>query len=171
MESAEVNYYMKNRGIIVSNLFSFLCGSILGGVLMFTYADKVCKQIDMKADKAERYRAILTQWLMLKNRNVSFDKYFIEKGYFSIAIYGYSDLGRRLEEELEQYANINVKYFIDKNARHICETSKIYEVQKNLPAVDVIVVTPICEYSEIAVQLKNIIPYHIISIEDVIYNV
>ena len=44
-----------------------------------------------------------------------------------------------------------------------------YQPSDNLPSVDAIVITPICEYTEIKNALNEVTSAKIISIEDIVY--
>ena len=125
---------------------------------------------DTRVDKFKSYYNMLNQWLLLKQEGKSLVKYFEDKGYKSIAIYGMGEIGNRLYDELKK-SNIEVKYAIDKNATNTYSDIKVCELEDDLAPVDVIIVTAIFAFDEIEKKLTEVVNYPIISLEDIIYEI
>ena len=76
--------------------------------------------------------------------------YFEKNGYFQIAVYGMSDLGIYLLEELEA-SRVQIVYGIDRQAEKAAEkiaTGRlvgipVYKPEDELPEADVIIVTAV----------------------------
>lgn len=120
-------------------------------------------------DKNKRYCRLYDNWLLLNERGDTFEQFFKDRNIKEIAVYGYGDIGRHLVAQLSD-SNINIKYVIDKRKDSIITDSiPCYQLSDNMPAVDAIVITPVCEYSEIRNKLKGVTSAEIISMEDIIY--
>lgn len=158
----------KNVGII-KVVGSILAGIIAGGALSNYFKNKIISQENRKIDKFKNYYYMLNQWLLLKNEGKSLEKFFVDNGYKTIAIYGMGEMGNRLYEEL-QNSSIEVKYAIDKNAGSTFSELVVCELDDNLTEVDVIVVTAIFAFDEIKEDLEAVADYPIISLEDVIFD-
>lgn len=117
--------------------------------------------------KMSAYYHTFNRWLKLKQQNQTLADYFREKGFLSIAIYGYRELGERLYDELKG-TDIDIKYIIDKNPEGIFTGLNIYRPDEKLPKVDAIIVTAFYFYDEIEDTLTDLTDYPIISLEDII---
>lgn len=117
--------------------------------------------------KMQLYFEVLCRWLLLKNRNVSMEKYFLDKGIKKIAVYGYTELTSQLEEELEG-TTIDVECFIDKVSKVTNSGKMTISPNEKMPIVDMIVVTPIFYYDSICADLSIKTDAPIISLETVI---
>lgn len=97
---------------------------------------------------------------MFSSGNVSFSK---------IAIYGIGDLGKCLVEELRE-EGIEIGYIIDKRASQIKEFDniKVFNPDEELPSTDLIIVTAIFYFDEIAYELKKKVSCPIISLEEIV---
>lgn len=145
-------------------ILSFLTGNL--SLYLFYKFKNVKKVAD---DKDKRYCRLFDNWLLLKERGDSFEQFFKERNIKEIAIYGYGNIGRHLAAQLSN-SDICIKYIIDKRKGNVITDSiPCYQLSDNMPSVDAIVVTPICEYSEIRNTLKRVASVEIISMEDIIY--
>lgn len=88
----------------------------------------------------------------------------------SIAVYGMAELGRYLISELRTSA-INIRYGIDRRAEILKAEVPILTIEDELPEVDVVVVTAVFYYDQIAEGLLNRIECPVVSLEDILYNV
>lgn len=153
-------------------LGTFVSGIIISNCILYRFADKVLSDERKKREKAERYKALLSQWVNIKNNNRTLAEYFSTRGIKKIAIYGYSEMGRQLQDELSGNSEIEILYFIDKRAsQYKDKDANIYMIDDDLPVVDVVVVTPICEYTEILTELQKKNSFDIISLEDIMYSI
>lgn len=150
---------------VIFTVLGFVGGFVVNSILV----SKTVGSKEVKIDKFKSYYNILNQWLILKQEGKSLEKFFCDKGYKSIAIYGMGELGNRLYEELKD-SSLEVKYAIDKNASNTYSELTVYEIEEKLPTVDVIVVSPIFAFDEIEKDLSEIVNYPIISLEDIVFN-
>lgn len=112
---------------------------------------------------------LLNQWLALRQGNETLEKYFHEKNYTSIGIYGVGQLGCRLSDELYG-TDITIIYGIDQDPGNTYADYKVYSLDEEYPNVDVIVITEIFAFEKIKKDLKKKITCPIISLEDIIYS-
>ena len=129
------------------------------------------EQVQAEANKFHDYFLLLSHWLEIKNRGGNAASYFKDMGFKKIAIYGMGELANRLFEDL-QGTDIEIVYGIDREPSS-CATSiaNVYAPNDELPAVDVIVVTPFSSYDDIESLLIKNTKCPIISIENVIWSV
>lgn len=123
-----------------------------------------------KTDKFYEMMLLYDYWMSLKINNRNLAQYFEIKGYYKVAVYGMNYLGSRFCDELEK-SKIRVLFGIDKEARGIEHTIPIYEMEEAvnyMHSVDVIVVTAISFYKEIALDIKARYEIPVISLKDVI---
>lgn len=159
---------MKKKSGIVKVVCSVILGIIAGGTLSNYFKNKIIDRGNKTVDKFKNYYSLLNQWLSLKNEGKSLEKYFIDNGYSTIAIYGMGEMGNRLYEELKR-SSITVKYAIDKNAGSAFSELEVYNLEEDLEEVDVVVVTAVFAFEEIYEELSGQVDFPIISLEDVIY--
>ena len=112
---------------------------------------------------------ILKQWFVLRQQGKMTEQYFKENEYKKIAIYGMSDLGQFLSDEL-QNSEIEVAYGIDRRADKLSARVPILTMEDELPTVDVCVVTAAYFFNQIAEELQKKLECPIISIEDILYS-
>lgn len=111
---------------------------------------------------------VLKQWFLNKNQGKSLLPYFHRFQWHQIAVYGISDLGRFLCEELAE-TDIVVKYAIDRRADQLEADIPVYTLEKKLPLVDVIVVTASFFFEQIAKDLQGRIECPVVALEDMVY--
>lgn len=160
---------MKKKWMI--SIASFLTGAGLGGYKIWKLADQALSEQAKQNRRATAFYEVLNEWVRLKNEGISLEKFFVDNGYRSIAIYGYTEVGERLDEELGSSSEVEVSYIIDRNPDGVCTTHDVYGPSKELPPVDVIVVTPLSEYNAIEKMLKDMVDYPIIPMDDVVYDI
>ncbi len=126
------------------------------------------KNVELEApEKMQQYFALLCKWLLLKNNNISIEKYFIQKGIKKIAVYGYTELTSRFEEELEG-TTVVVECFIDKVPKPTNSGEMTISLNEKIPSVDMIVVTPIFYFESIYADLSQKTDVPIVSLKSVI---
>ncbi|MBQ9700151.1 MAG: hypothetical protein IJV71_05955 [Lachnospiraceae bacterium] len=135
----------------------------------------VAVQEEKRLDKMEEvnqknicFYNLLVQWLELKQQGTSLKEYFEFNGYQSVAVYGMKELGERLVEELKD-TGIEVKYVIDRNKDIVVTDLPKYTPDEDLPEVDVMVVTAVYYYGDIAEEMEEKVSFPIVSLEDVVY--
>ena len=109
----------------------------------------------------------LNDMFALKQQGNGIADYFVQKGVKTAAVYGFHYLGQRVCDELES-AGIMVKYVIDNAGDKFGFNRIVKGIEDTLDPVDVIVVTPIFDYTEIKKQLEKKIDCWITSIETAI---
>lgn len=120
-------------------------------------------------DMQELYTArmklnIFNKWLIWKEQKISFSEQLFQAGIHTIAIYGCGMLGDRLYDEL--YTDMDVKYFIDKNADEMQRDIPVYILQENLPKVDVIIITLIDQAKIVEKKIMEILHIKTIILKD-----
>lgn len=109
---------------------------------------------------------VFNNWLIMLENNIQIEKYFIDNGYKTIAIYGMGYLGERLLRELEE-TDIEVKFLIDKKKNYIHGEIPVYSINDNLEPVDVIVITPVYFFYTIRKELRAKTTCKLISIDEI----
>lgn len=121
-----------------------------------------------RSDKFVGYFNLLEKWLHKKENNEGLKSYFINHGYRKIAIYGWGVIGKLLYEELRG-SNIEILYAVDKKDISEGEPLRIFSLEKELPEVDIMVVTATFAFEEINEELQSYINTPIISVDDIVY--
>ncbi len=150
--------------------FKILSGVIISVIGIIKLQNRYLDRIYRERKIANRNHALylmMNSWLILEQKRKSFAEYFQNHNYNKIAIYGMSNMGERLYDELLG-SNIKIEYGIDKNAKRIFTDLKIYEPRDELKEVDVIVVTAINYFDDIRDELSKKINCPIISIKEII---
>lgn len=143
---------------------------------IYKYCVSKNRKLEQSKEMENRFRMyynLLASLYDLKDKKKTLEEYFIKRGYKTIAIYGMGSLGKIFYDEIKNSSNIEVKYIIDLNFRNIKSEIELVGLEKDLPKVDIIVVTPISDFYEIESMLVNINPYEnkVVSLEDVIEDV
>ena len=132
--------------------------------------DALQKEVEFWSAKSARYEGywrILDAWLCLKEEHISVDTYFIDRGIYSIAIYGLGMLGKHLLNELDN-SQLKIAYGIDRKSDALHMDMRIYTLDDELPEVDMIVVTTTYAYVDIVRQLQKKGCKNVVSLEEVI---
>lgn len=152
-----------------SSIVSFFAGNL--SMLLLHKLRMVKERVNINAaeHKDKKYLKLFDNWLILIERGDGIESFLKEKNIKGIAVYGYGNIGRHLVTQLSD-SGIQIKYIIDKNRDGILINDiPCYLPAKDMPDVDAIIVTPICEYLEIKNSLKKFTQASIISMEDIIY--
>lgn len=160
----------KTTRLILRIIMEVFCG--FSGFLSNNYIRKGSNNINVKQninnDKFVSYYNILERWICLKEDGVKIEKFFLDRGYRRIAIYGMAKMANHLIRELE-FSAIEVVYGIDERANVIYSKFPVISPNEPLSEVDAIIVTPIFDYNNIEKQLRSKVLCPIISLEDIIY--
>lgn len=144
--------------------------SLVAGIAAIGIGVKqLVRYMDKKVELYKKCWNVTCQWICLKQDGVSLEKFFHEKGYRSIAIYGMGRMGGMLYEELKN-SDIEVKYGIDRSPYCTYPGLDIIEPEDKLQKVDVIVVTPMMIFDEIKELLSEKTNIPIIHISEVLYD-
>ncbi|MDE6892399.1 MAG: hypothetical protein K2P50_11450 [Lachnospiraceae bacterium] len=127
--------------------------------------------LEKERRQKEKNRAILqlfSKWMQKKETGKTIESYLKEMNFQTVAIYGMSDAGQRLYDELK-HTEIEVKYAIDKRAVELENELPVMSVNDELDKVDVIIVTAIYDFFEIADFMKQKSNNPVISLEQIVY--
>lgn len=102
----------------------------------------------------QRETEILDAWMHIKNIRYKLRNYFKEQKLTNIAIYGYSQSGRILHEELVSIG-IEVKYIIDRKGKMLGCQLPVYTLDELLPSVDAVIIAPVGLYETVAPTLTQ----------------
>lgn len=128
-------------------------------------------QLNQLAEKYRRYNNLINEWMQKKNRGISLESFFLNLGLNKIAIYGMSDLGCRLYEELEA-TSIQVLCGIDQNKKNVFSEVPVIGLEDEIPdGIEAVVVTPYLHFDSIKAALQEKGAKRIFSLEDIIYQV
>lgn len=147
-----------------------ITGGILGAISTNILKNKQQANVEKKIDKFKEYYNLLNQWLNLKQDGVALEKYFKDRSFSNIAIYGMGEIGNRLWDELKD-SDITVIYGVDKSLDNAYAEMDMYTPEDKLPKADVIVVTAIFDFRNIEELLAENVDFPIISLEEVVYEI
>ncbi|MDE6603084.1 MAG: glycosyltransferase [Lachnospiraceae bacterium] len=95
-------------------------------------------------------------WMNLYEQGVRLEDYLVRRGIRTVAIYGFSYIGKRLYHSLNK-GKVCVKYFIDMNAEYLKEEMvSVYLPDGQAPAVDMIIISLVEEVESIRKKLTDL---------------
>ncbi|WP_034465539.1 hypothetical protein [Butyrivibrio proteoclasticus] len=156
--------------------FILFVASLVAIIVVALREASICddrKELNKLKDEKEKlieFNRIWNQWLDSKLSGKKISDYFRSHGYEKVAIYGIKELGIALFKELEQQG-IDVRYGIDKNKSVSVEGLTVVSPEDKLEDVDVVVVTAIHYFGEIAEELGSKMTCPIISIENLFVDI
>lgn len=156
-------------GKVGTAVVSALLGAAAGAAGTNYLNQKTIAQKTEKVDKFKGYYNMLNQWLMLKQEGRSLEKYFVDNGYKTVAIYGMGEMGNRLYDELKDSTEVTMKYAVDQNAASTYSEMDVIDKDEDYEEVDVMVVTATFAFDEIAEELSEKVDFPIVSLEDVVF--
>lgn len=107
---------------------------------------------------------LLDKWMTLKENDQRLSAFLFESGIKTVAIYGYGFIGKHLYAELSE--DMQVKYFIDKNAGKLQAEIPIYSLDNNLSEVDGIIITLFDHVEEVEKEVRKMFNRKIIILKD-----
>ena len=135
---------------------------------VFQFALLVSKNKDRIINKYKKYYLVMMGWMDIATKGFRLDEYLKNCGYHQIAVYGGGDTGKHLIQQLKG-TEVRIQYVIDKITFPNQEDMlPVYRPEDILPAVDAVIVTPICEYLKIKEKISEQMKCPIISLEDII---
>ncbi len=158
---------MKLIGVLAFMAFSTLA-FLTGKFIEWIKGEKRMDKMEWQLNRMKAFYNLSMQWLTIKQEGQNLSEYFKFNGYNSIAIYGFSDLGQRLVDEL-QGTGVDVCYIVDQNADNIITKIPKYKPMDDLPKADVLVVTAIIAFQDIQETMEKTVDMPIVSLEDVVY--
>lgn len=102
---------------------------------------------------SKRKLDLLSKWITLKEQNVIFSDYLRQLESCVVAIYGCGIIGEFLYQEIKK--DVEVKCFIDRNAREIKKEIPVYMLQDDLPETDTVIITLTDGISDVECKLKS----------------
>ena len=156
-------------GKVGTAVVSALLGAAAGAAGTNYLNQKTIAQKTEKVDKFKGYYNMLNQWLMLKQEGRSLEKYFVDNGYKTVAIYGMGEMGNRLYDELKDSTEVTMKYAVDQNAASTYSEMDVIDKDEDYEDVDVMVVTATFAFDDIAEELSEKVDFPIVSLEDVVF--
>lgn len=156
---------------IIVNILCTALGSVVGYLTGSKRTKaKVYEQIIQSEEKGDKYYAsfmVAHEWLKIKQNGGNIKSFFIQNNYQKVAIYGMGYLGERLYVDLID-TEIEVVYGIDRRADAMKDNLQILTLEDELPKVDAIVVAAPYYFDEIFTDLRKLVDYPIINLEDVV---
>lgn len=111
--------------------------------------------------------SMINEWIYIKQRGISIEKFFLKRGITTIAIYGCGILGRFLEGELKK-TRVKVAYYIDKRG---CGATNlpVFDLDNCIYATEMIVISLPYGYNQIRNDLLEIgINSEVVSIVEIL---
>lgn len=126
-------------------------------------------ELMLQLQKQKQFYRVLTMWLRKKTDGFSIASLIRKKGYKSVSIYGFAELGQILYKELlnENIYNIQV---LDQKIKTVAEFEKLDIVKPEYGdrATDVVIVTAIFYMMEIKRNMQQLGYDNIVSMEELI---
>lgn len=122
----------------------------------------------------ERYRRcyrLMERWMLLREQNIGLEKYFKDRDYNKIVIYGFAAIGKHLFWELKE-TSVEVVCALDRRSEMKYPDIEIIspnEIQK-IAQTDVIVVTVVGDAEKIAGELREKTGKAVITLESIIFD-
>ena len=134
---------------------------------MLESCNQIIDNLLEKIQKKDQIIELYERWIKTSNINGGIAEFISNNKFKRVAIYGMSSLGRSLYTELRKHG-IEIAYVIDRRKNVLCEGCTVYTLQDDLPNVDLIIVTAITYYDEIASMLGERIDCALLSLEDIV---
>lgn len=135
--------------------------------LKFKYGEEIKKLIIRERKELHECR-FMNRWLFLKQRGIAFSAFFLQKGVYSIAVYGSHYMGQRLYDELKG-SGVDVKYVIDRKPDKDNWEIPAVHPEDTLGAVDAVVITPVFDFLEIRAMLLKKLDCLMIPVEEMLF--
>ncbi len=139
---------------VMWNLVLLMSGFISGGIFIIYRCGYILENKQRKMDKYYSYFIVLERWMSYKEKGYEICSFFEDNHVQSVAIYGMGKIGQHLKYELDR-SGIKLAYVVDQGESVIYGKEKHYNLYDNLPLVDMIIVTPINEFTEIKDKILN----------------
>lgn len=125
-------------------------------------------ETEQKLQKQTVITWILTRWMRLLSESGSIAGLLRKKGYDTVAVYGYGDLGQLLVKELIK-EGIKVPYVMDQRAEQMKNTAvPVVFPTKNLEKPAAVVVTTALSYDELQARLAGMGFQNILSLRHLV---
>lgn len=163
---------MKRKALkCVFKFMKMICIGIIFAIASFKFALLVSKNKDKATQKYKSYYLMMCAWMDILEKGSDIAVYLRKQGYKNIAVYGGHEAARHLISQLHR-TEICVKYIIDKAifSGQFYDLA-VYRPDEELPDVDVIIVTPIWDYSNVKEKLEKKVKCPIVSLEQIVMEV
>lgn len=155
--------------LLVLCLLSGCFGAFLFDFFVSPRYEKKCHSLEKQIQKQKEYYELLNYWFFIKQNNISVVSWLKSKGYYKVAIYGMQELGKRLYEELRD-TDIEIVCVMDKNQQNILGEYNFVDIDKNIPQIDVVIVTPVLSFFSIQKDLEKLVSCPIMPIEYLLHD-
>ncbi|MCI8669507.1 MAG: hypothetical protein HFI34_08325 [Lachnospiraceae bacterium] len=150
----------------------FLSAVVFG---IYGYATKAKAKESLLLKRYKKYYGVTSSWLLknLSNED-SIKKYLESSGYNKIAVYGMGSIAELLSKQFEQYTDMEIKYYIDRNGRELVYGLNGLEVvdidgMAGMEEVDLVIVTAVADYDDILGEIrKKYKSLKVVSLEEII---
>lgn len=160
----------------MKKLFKFLFGvgcCLASAYIIVSSQSEEKIKIENSRDKFKNQYEMLLKWMQNNQGQKQLTEYFVLSQLNKIVIYGCGTLGQLFLNEIKDSSDVDVLYFIDKNAAG-SENNGLsvigLEDMDKINEADAVIITPISYYDEIEQDLlKAGLKTDIISLEDIVY--
>lgn len=157
--------FAKKMGILV--IMSLGC---IGTWKIIKKSGETIERKNKEVDKYKSYYYLYNKWMRLKESGKRLESYFKDNKIEYVALYGLSDIGLNLYDELMK-DGIKVLYAMDRSLIKYDSEIPIKKLDDDLEQVDAVIVTVVDEFDAIKSELSQKFTCPILSLEDVIYSV
>lgn len=105
----------------------------------------------------EKFRemfCVLNKMAVCRETGYSIGKYLQSEGIRRVCIYGDGYIGKRLAGELKVY-NIEIAFFIDRNAHYLTEEIPVYKLEEAPKGVDAVIISLVLNYDSVRTELRR----------------
>ena len=145
-----------------------IVGAILGVAIIGKQYEKHCMVISKKADWLSDLSVMQTRWLWLLQNGKTVADYCNNNGYRRVAIYGMSEIGYALLDELKS-GGVEIPYCIDRNADSIFAKVDVKRPDEVPDEADVVIVAVIQYYDSVKNTLEKRVTCPIVSLADIVW--
>lgn len=107
---------------------------------------------------------VLDKWMLLKENGIKFSEHLLGMGICRVAVYGCTVLGQCLYDEIK--TDVQVQYFIDRNADRMKKKIPVYSLKSDLPEVDCVIITLIDEAEKVQREVAELLHVKVIVLKD-----
>lgn len=114
---------------------------------------------------------MLDKWLQAGMEEDAMGEYLYENNYKKVAIHGMGKYGIRLLHDLQKSNFVEVSYAIDRVVQAVNCDLPVYNLEDNLPEVDLVIISPIEFKEQIKEDLRKKTDYPIIALDELIVEI
>ncbi len=119
--------------------------------------------------KYRLYTHLYHLWKSLQEKDIGIAEYLKRENIHTVAVYGTGELGKSCCEEMLGAKDVEAVCAIDRYATGTCCGLPIKGIEEvGEMCLDAIIITPVCNYYEIAESLYSRTPAKLISLEDIL---